>query len=439
MSMSTPVMERGIELWRTGQREEARNIFAASVKKDRQNETAWIWHIFCQETAAQKIAALETFTSIFPNHTVALKALETLKREGTLPAGHFPNTQTFPRTDKTQRPAQRTVTAKRPRTSIALWALTVVCVFLLVGGSAFFASQYSALQAEHQTLKNDNEAMIQNYARLMQDYQSLKSTNSYLVYEYNGLNSRYDTLSSKNLMLAEEYSALADNYDHLNDIAVKPPYILVHDRKVDTVFYDIHGKLVSWETPFSDLEYDIENGARTRDLIVDKNWQAVSVSNQAGSLILLRDFSVFITPETFENVIPELYKNSPQPREFIYQTWHMIGQLANYTGERMETPRYPLETLLAGGGDCEDLSILLASMIKAAPVDWYIDLVFVDSKNINNPVEPDHIVVYINTGSETFLVEATSDDVMEPYTEGVTGWLAGQLRSDKNPQPVYLH
>jgi hypothetical protein len=116
----------------------------------------------------------------------------------------------------------------------------------------------------------------------------------------------------------------------------------------------------------------------------------------------------------------------------------MIGQLANYASEDTETPRYSLETLLAGGGDCEDLSILLASMIKAAPVDWYVDLVYIDSVNINNPQEPDHVVVYVDTGRESFILEATNDQTMLPYTSGVTGWLARDLHNHGEILPVHL-
>ena len=104
----------------------------------------------------------------------------------------------------------------------------------------------------------------------------------------------------------------------------------------------------------------------------------------------------------------------------------MIGQLAHYADEDLETPRFSLETLLAGG-------------VQAAPVDWYVDLVYVDSDNINNPQIPDHVVVYMNTGQETFIVETTSNQTMLPYGNGVTGWLARQLDSaDDQIYPVYL-
>jgi len=51
------------------------------------------------------------------------------------------------------------------------------------------------------------------------------------------------------------------------------------------------------------------------------------------------------------------------------------SKLSNMSAETVETPRYPLETLVGSGGDCEDTPFGWPVWIKAAPVDWYVDLV----------------------------------------------------------------
>ncbi|MBI5944128.1 MAG: hypothetical protein HY864_07150 [Chloroflexi bacterium] len=444
MSLSEQRMEHGIALWKKDQRAEARKIFDSIVKSDMRNEAAWVWYIYSLETNTEKIEALKIFLSLFPGHMIGIKALENLRKEGgqiaVMPAG---NKQTPERSSKTShtkpRPAQSSKPAKWPISYAIAWLLTIVSLGLIAGGAVISVSQYNVLQSEIQALKSSSRIAEQNYSRLNNDFQSLKSTNTYLIYEYNNLDGKHKSLHTEYSQLAEKFDALAGDYDNLNDIALKPPYIVVHDRKVDATFYDTDGQLISWVMPFSDFEYDFENGAKTRSLVIDGNWQAREISRMDDSLLWVRDFSVFITPDAFQSVIPELYGKSSTPHEFIYRVWHMIGQLTHYASEELETPRYPLETMLAGGGDCEDLSILLASMIKAAPVDWVVDLVYVDLDNIQDPKEPNHIVVYINTGEESFIVEATSDQKMLPYDEGVTGWLAGKLQSTENPRPVYLH
>jgi hypothetical protein len=276
-------------------------------------------------------------------------------------------------------------------------------------------------------------ALVEEYNGLVNQYNTLNN-------EYSILRGNYDSLYAEHTQLIDRYNTLVGDYNFLNDIAIKPPYIVVHDRMVDATFYDTDGQLVTWSTPFAGLEHDIELGSFMRSLIVDGGWETTLVYNNAKDPLLVRDFSTFVTPDAFQDVIPEIYQSSPSPYDFIYRLWYMIGQLSHYTGEIEETPRYPLETLLAGGGDCEDLSILLASMIKAAPVDWYVDLVYVDSENINDPISPDHVVVFVNTGYETFIVETTSDQVMQPYTEGVTGWLVGNFNlSSESRYPVWLY
>jgi hypothetical protein len=77
-------------------------------------------------------------------------------------------------------------------------------------------------------------------------------------------------------------------------------------------------------------------------------------------------------------------------------------------------------------------------MIRMAPVDWYVDLLNVDLDHLDDPREGNHVVVYVDTGQETFIIETTNDVDMLPYDKGVTGWLAGNLHKEHNPQPVYL-
>ena len=117
----------------------------------------------------------------------------------------------------------------------------------------------------------------------------------------------------------------------------------------------------------------------------------------------------------------DLYTELGDDDAFVREAWHIVAQLTTYSEEIEETPRYPLETFLAGGGDCEDTAILLASMIEAAPVNWGVDLVYMD---INYPLDPqdvNHVIVHIDTGQEQYLIETTADGEMEPFDE-VVGW-----------------
>jgi FtsZ-binding cell division protein ZapB len=473
MSMSSHLLKRAVELWKSGQKLQARKVFETIVHNDRQNESAWIWYIYSLETEAEKIASLETFLSIFPQHALGRKALATLKAQE---AGQVREQNNILVQMKKIRPVQKAsvthVSQIRPDhkkgASVAPWIFLFsgLCILLLSTITLFI--RYNSLRSENQRLEARNQIIVQNFEQLNRNYASLESEHRGLSDQYNSLvgqyeslnesysrlqgnyenlmnehsilQNNYDALFSEHNQLINRYNALAGDYNLLNNIAIKPPYIVVHDRMVDTTFYDLDGQLITWTTPFAGLEYGIEHGSYMRGLIVDDEWKTTLVHTTDGEPLWIRDFSVFVTPTTFQKVVPQLYEESTSAYQFIYQMWYMIGQLSSYATEDTETPRYSLETLLAGGGDCEDLSILLASLIQAAPVDWYVDLVYVDSTNLNNPQEPDHVVVYIDTGQETYIVETTSDQYMLPYTDGITGWLADDLNSfDLNHYPVSLH
>lgn len=452
-------LERGIQLWKDGDWAEAVKVFKACLLADAKNESAWIWYIYTLENTADKISALESFLRIFPGHTTGLQALDRLKSEAQaasvpIPSQPVPSlappapVESTPAARPPARPrrnVKRSVRQPAPLISPASWFLTFSLACLLLTGAALLNAEYrnmqvemQALESRNRSLQTDRDVLNNNYIQLSEAFQSLNTRNSVLNQKYRDLAGKRTSVDDEYSLLSQKFNSLSEDYNNLNEIALKPPYIFVHDRLVDVVLYGVNGELISWTTPFSELESDIENGSDMRRLIVDENQQTREVLRADGTLLYVRDFSPFITTETFETVVPELYRRSPAPYDFIHQAWYMIGQLSNYTNEEIETPRYPLETLLAGGGDCEDLAILLASMLKTAPVDWTIDLLYVDIKNLRDPQEINHVLVYVDTGAQTFIIETTTDLEMLPYTQGVSGWLASSLNETDPRLPVTL-
>jgi hypothetical protein len=457
--MSSHLLERATALWKSGQKLQAHKLFEAIIYNDRCNEAAWIWYIYTLETQAEKISALENFLVIFPQHTTGKKALASLKQNDRQQLISTPPVEPVEQTIKNTRnvelaSSRASRSIPKPKLHIVPWFLVAIGLLLLLFSTMAFIATYGSLQVRYQSMVANRDLISRNFEQLGRDYEALKSENISLTNEYNSLTGQYnslknehsllrgnyDSLSTEHNQLIEKYNALAGDYNVLDSIAIKPPYIFIHDRIVETTFYDTNQQLIQWSTPFSGLEYAIEKGDSTRQKMMDQGWYTTEVYTKAGKRLGIRDFSVFVTPEPFDQVMPDIYDSSASAYEFIFRTWNIIGQLSNYASEETETPRYPYETLLAGGGDCEDLSILFASLIKAAPVNWYVDLVYVDADNFLNPSKHNHVLVYIDTGTETFLVETTRDDVMLPYENGVVGWLAADLDSLDQGEyyPVYL-
>jgi hypothetical protein len=79
--MSDDLLQLGIALSQSGRRLEANELFKTLIHTDRFNESAWIWYIFTLETDPEKIAGLQEFLTIFPDHITAGKALATLREQ----------------------------------------------------------------------------------------------------------------------------------------------------------------------------------------------------------------------------------------------------------------------------------------------------------------------------------------------------------------------
>lgn len=275
---------------------------------------------------------------------------------------------------------------------------------------SFLAQQkeFQALSSAHRSLEEQHQALSNDYAALVQDKQDLEG--------------RYGSLADQYNALSGEYSALLARYDTLKSSAVVPPYIAVWNRQVTVSFYSSAGSIVYWTVPFDMLEAQIQNGIDTR------NWLFLGGRNiklAAGDYdkYTAIDYRTFVDPAPFNQLIPELYRKASSEEAFLYEAWYMVSQLTNYTSDQnTETPRYPLETLLAGGGDCEDTSILFASMVKAAPAPWKVSLGYINTENPYELTKPNHLIVAVETGTKAYYIETTSKDHMMPYAGQPAGW-----------------
>jgi hypothetical protein len=99
------------------------------------------------------------------------------------------------------------------------------------------------------------------------------------------------------------------------------------------------------------------------------------------------------------------------------------------TKSRDEYPRYPVETLFDRGGDCEDTSILVATLLDSLGIDVVL-LELIDENHmavgVNVPVS--YGTYYEYGGEEYFYLETTSD-----------GWKVGQFPPDFSDGRVYIY
>lgn len=282
-------------------------------------------------------------------------------------------------------------------------------------------SEYNDLLGKYNQLIHDNEQLQQDLEILQASYQDLNTRFTTQENEYNQLKITHQNLEAQYITLQNDYAELSRKYEILASQAIEPPYIYVRGREVHLAFIRTNGELVRWHVPFEDLEESIRRGYRSRDNLFNAIFGGITLNNGEGEQFYVVDLRTFVDAEPFRTVVPELYFASANNDAFIYEIWNIATQLTSYSQEMQETPRYPLETLLAGGGDCEDTAILVASMLKAAPVNWDINLVYMDLYNPGQPDTVNHVIVHVDTGTQDYFIETTNSWDMQP-NRYVNGW-----------------
>lgn len=194
---------------------------------------------------------------------------------------------------------------------------------------------------------------------------------------------------------------------------------------VTLVFKTSDGTLHRWSVSVEALEASIVQGCFERETL-----QYIELEDGVtGEIHWVADFRPFVDEQPFSEVISGVYTELPTDEvfvdkdvAFVHEVWYIVTQLTTYRSEMEETPKFPLETIIGGGGDCEDVAILIASMLKAAPVDYVVELVYMDANNPARPKEVNHVVVCVETpGGYKTILDGTSETVVYPFGE-VYGW-----------------
>ncbi|MFQ3275253.1 MAG: hypothetical protein ACI9LV_000227 [Candidatus Nanohaloarchaea archaeon] len=242
--------------------------------------------------------------------------------------------------------------------------------------------------------------------------------------EYRELQQEYNRSVESYKQLQDEYSSLYNR----SRIGIYPPYVVAHNRTFEVAFNYSDGEKDYYLYDGETFSAQIMNGNYMREMSVqqmkylDLDYLADRFKNdtkyrELGDYGTYYQLEPFIVPENFEHSSHHIYSKYDSDKERVREVWNVVTQVNTYSPELEETPRMPLETLLMGGGDCEDTAILAASMLEAMPADWDVKLLYMDSNNPQNPENINHVLVYVDTGDYQTFIETTSDTEMNPYEE----------------------
>lgn len=313
-----------------------------------------------------------------------------------------------------------------------LWKSSIIISLLsllIVGGSSCSYSQDDELTNQYDNVVREYHSLLQKHNELVLQYNSLLELNN----EYR--EDREQLLSEITKYQNDLTAALEQYQNELTTAlegAIVPPYITMNGRKASYSFRNLNNEIESWSFDVETLEANTITGTFMRNLnISELNQLGLGNISQRfnngskyinlGGRFRSLDFRPYIVKENFHDSATEFYTRHSDDESRIREVWNMVTQLCPYTGEMKETPRLPLETFLFGGGDCEDLAILTASILRAMSSEWTVQLVYMDSDNLLDPQNVNHISVFVDTGDYETFVESTQKSVMSPF-QSVDGY-----------------
>lgn len=145
------------------------------------------------------------------------------------------------------------------------------------------------------------------------------------------------------------------------------------------------------------------------------------------------EWNSYVCKTLAESIVKAAMDKGMSKRNAVFEVVAFVQSLPyisdlDENGEAYDYPKYPIETLMEGGGDCEDSTILLATMLKE--LGYGVAVIHY----------PGHILLGIAGSNEEsglyFTVDGTNYYIMETT---YPGWKWGQLPERYEGEKAYVH
>jgi hypothetical protein len=282
-----------------------------------------------------------------------------------------------------------------------------------------------SIQNEFGELSSENSILQNTYTSLQNTHEDLTEDYNVLIIEHQSLRDKYSVCTSNYHELSEAYDNLMEDYQlALGEIPLTP-------GRTTTILIE--------------REYEWYFSGRNWDLSIAIP-ESIADFYSEQDRISTNDYSVYVThpfdDEFINSIIEKMNVIAIEENLSEIEKVNLVisfVQSLPYTLDDVSTPydeypRFPIETLIYGGGDCEDTSILTASLLEAMNYDVVL----------LSP--PQHMAVGINIdASGTYW---TSNDNRYYYLETTgEGWEIGECPDeyttafvyDLTPIPVLTH
>lgn len=197
------------------------------------------------------------------------------------------------------------------------------------------------------------------------------------------------------------------NQNFFHNIFHRPtkPVTTISSNTVNWYFSDSKGNKYHWSMPL--VTYD--------SLIKQPIYIGTyALTLQNGQTVYTYDYRQFVktimaNPD-FVKVIDQVYSNAGSDDQFVYETWYIVSEMTTYNVDITNSNLWPIEVFTRGEGDCKDKSILIADMLRSSShtKNWQITLKILDMDHPDNPVNVNHMMVFVDTGKTSYSIESTA-------------------------------
>jgi hypothetical protein len=186
--------------------------------------------------------------------------------------------------------------------------------------------------------------------------------------------------------------------------------MVTNEGTISLIVTDSKGK--EYDLTLTSAEY-LEN---TSDIPIHIQY----LETRDGSNMAVIDYSKYVEADSkISEFADAIYENAESDYDFIYEVWYIVTRSTMFSADETEEASRPISTILNGKGDCEDLTILMASILVASSYtkDWDIKMVYFDAFNAGDSATANHVALFISTNNFTTFVESTN-----PQLNGLAVW-----------------
>jgi len=269
-------------------------------------------------------------------------------------------------------------------------------------------SDYEGLTGEFNALTDEHEDLNQQLQGLQDEHTELLGDQEELMSEYEALTEQYEQLQSEYETLLSDYEAAFGGLD------ISPESIPVLE-KLYTWEWDGVERSVTITVPEQLYDYYSE---KDRYQTTDYRGYVLHPLDDQYVEALVYEFNLIQVDEGLSDE-----NKTDLVISFIQSMDYVLD--ADSKGVT-EYPRFPVETLVDGGGDCEDTGILMASLLDA--MGYNISLILL----------PDHLAVGVEVNATG--THWVYDNVTYYYLETTApGWEEGEVPPEHDPEEATLY